>query len=143
MRLSATAVLDGWPSARASGCTEPGLQASSADAPAPACGCAVMIAAWRTSGAQQNLEVNVGRLLRPGRIGWRRPVVGRRNASSARPLGIPLSGLPPEGRVPDPIPHAALLAGRLRKALLPDRGTQPDRRAGSSRSAGDPESDAP
>src|SRR5258706_8164640 len=29
MRLSATAVLDGWPSARASGCTEPGLQASS------------------------------------------------------------------------------------------------------------------
>src|SRR6202021_1268573 len=34
-RLSATAVLDGWPPARASGRTEPGLQAGSPAASAP------------------------------------------------------------------------------------------------------------
>jgi hypothetical protein len=34
MRLPATAVLDGWPSARLRGCTEPGLQADSSAAQA-------------------------------------------------------------------------------------------------------------
>jgi hypothetical protein len=38
LRLSATAALDGWPPARASGCTEPGLQAGSPAAQPPPCG---------------------------------------------------------------------------------------------------------
>ena len=39
MRLPATAALDGWSPARASGCTEPGLQASSPAARPLTCGC--------------------------------------------------------------------------------------------------------
>jgi hypothetical protein len=41
-RLPATAALDGWPSARASGCTEPGLQASSPAACTLTCGLVVV-----------------------------------------------------------------------------------------------------
>src|SRR5215467_5390379 len=46
MRLPATAVLDGWPPTRASGCTEPGLQASSPAARPLTCGRAVRPGIW-------------------------------------------------------------------------------------------------
>jgi hypothetical protein len=61
MRLSATAALDGWPPARASGRTEPGLQADSPAAQGLTCGFSRAIAA-RTDGETRRRVKVIGRL---------------------------------------------------------------------------------